>query len=168
MKLRTRIGTALGTLVSSLALVAGGANAASATAPACDNFGCDGHDPNIQTWQTGPFSPYGPYDLGGSFSYELRWGKTDGDQYSWGRLEFFSGSDEGKWNVYVQRCTKDHSTCYWRLGLKKGGASGWTSKVPGAANLYYTRTPMYYNPSGYEMRACVEDASGTQHCAPWY
>jgi hypothetical protein len=166
MKLRSRIGLTLGMVLSSLALAV--PNSASAAALACDNFGCDGHDPNIQTWDSGPVTTHGPYDLGGSFSYELRWGKTDGDQYSWGRLEYFSGSGAGDWNVYVQRCTKDHSTCYWRLGVKAGGASGWTAKVEDAANLYRTRTPMYYNPSTHEMRACAEEPDGTEHCTPWY
>lgn len=166
MKLRSRLGFTLGALLSSLTLAL--AMPTSAQAASCDNFGCDGHDPNVQTWQTGPVSPYGPYDLGGSFEYEMRWGKTDGDQYSWGRLWYISGSDEQNWTVYVQRCTKSHSTCYWRLGEKKGGASGWTSKVPGGTNYYYTRTPMYYNPSGYEMRACAEDPSGNESCTPWY
>lgn len=166
MKLRSRIGLTLGMVLSSLALAV--PNSASAAALACDNFGCDGHDPNIQSWQSGPLTPHGPYDLGNSFSYELRWGKTDGDQYSWGRFKYISGTGASDWNVYVQRCTKDHSTCYWRLGLKKGGASGWTAKVEDTANFYQTRTPMYYNPSTHEMRACVENPSGTERCTPWY
>jgi hypothetical protein len=165
MKLRSRFGLILGMVLSFFALVV--PNSASAAALACDNFGCDGHDPNIQSWDSGPFTPYG-FDLGNSFSYELRWGKTDGDQYSWGRFEYVSGSGASDWSVYVQRCTKDHSTCYWRLGLKTGGASGWTAKVADTANFYTTRTPMYYNPSTHEMRACVEYKSGTPSCTPWY
>ncbi|NED08066.1 hypothetical protein G3I55_41260, partial [Streptomyces sp. SID6648] len=99
----------LGALLSALALVLMLPGPAQARAQACAGFGCDGHDPNIQTWQSGPVSPYGPYNLGGSFLYELRWGKTDGDQYSWARLHYISGSNEQNWSVYVQRCTKDQS-----------------------------------------------------------
>ncbi|MFZ4163538.1 hypothetical protein ACOZDE_34895 [Streptomyces griseoincarnatus] len=168
MKLRSRIGVTLGALFGALALALTVPSSASAGVLACDNFGCDGHDPNIQNWQTGPVSPHGPYDLGNSFLYELRWGKTDGDQYSWARLHYISGSNEGNWRVYVQRCTKDQSTCYWRLGEKKGGASGWTAKIPSGTNYYWTRTPMYYNPSTHMMRACVENPSGKQSCTPWY
>lgn len=166
MKLTSRLGVVLGALLSSIALVV--SLPSSAYAASCSGFGCDGHDPNIQTWQTGPVSTYGPYDAGGSFEYELRWGKTDGDQYSWGRLWYISGSNEQDWSVYVQRCTKSHSTCYWRLGEKKGGASGWTAKVPSGTNYYYTRTPMYYNPSTYETRACVDTSDGDTLCTPWY
>ncbi|KES06375.1 hypothetical protein BU52_15015 [Streptomyces toyocaensis] len=168
MTFRSRIGVTFSALLSALALALMIPNSASAGALACDNFGCDGHDPNIQSWESGPVSPYGPYNLGNSFLYELRWGKTDGDQYSWARLHYISGSNEQDWSVYVQRCTKDQSTCYWRLGLKKGGASGWTAKIPGGTNYYWTRTPMYYNPSTHMMRACVEDPSGDQSCTPWY
>ncbi|MFF0014556.1 hypothetical protein [Streptomyces sp. NPDC005374] len=168
MKIRTRLGFALGTLLSSLAFTIVAPNSASAAALACDNFGCDGHDPNIQSWESGPVTTYGPNQAGGSFLYELRWGKTDGDQYSWARLWYISGSNEQDWNIYVQRCTKDQSECYWRLGVKAGGASGWTAKVPDGTNYYYTRTPMYYNPSTHKMRACAENPSGTEYCTAWY
>ncbi|MFJ6729588.1 hypothetical protein ACIQPQ_32285 [Streptomyces sp. NPDC091281] len=168
MKTRRRIGATLGVLLSSVALATMSSGTASAAALACDNFSCDGHDPNVQSWQSGPVSPHGPYDLGNSFSYELRWGKTDGDQYSWARLQYVSGSNASDWTVYVQRCTKDQSTCYWRLGAKSGGTSGWSTKVAGTANTYVTRTPMYYNPSTHMTRACVDTPSNVQKCTPWY
>ncbi|AZS85939.1 hypothetical protein ELQ87_17820 [Streptomyces griseoviridis] len=167
MRLRSRFAVTLGALFSSLALAVAAPNPASATALACSGFGCDGHDPNIQTWQSGPVTTYGK-DLGNSFYSELRWGKTDGDQYGWTRLQYISGSGASNWTLYVQRCTKDHSTCYWRLGATKGGAAAWTAKVAGTANTYVTRTPMYYNPSTYEVRACVEDPSGNEQCTAWY
>ena len=40
--------------------------------------------------------------------------------------------------------------------------------MPSGTNYYYTRTPMYYNPSSYEMRACVDTSDGDTLCTPWY
>ncbi|MFE7357542.1 hypothetical protein ACFU8Q_31445 [Streptomyces sp. NPDC057543] len=147
-------------------LVLGIAIPNSAYAATCSGYGCDGHDPNIQTWQSGPVTPYGT-DLGNSNYLELRWGKTDGDQYGWARLEYVG--IPSAYTITVERCNKGGGSCETGLGKKAAGASGWTAKQEGTSNTYMTRTPMYYNPSTKQVRACVTPtAGGTKHCTAYY
>ncbi|WP_405491417.1 hypothetical protein [Streptomyces sp. NBC_00096] len=161
----SRTASVIGTILA--ALVLGITMATSAAAAGCTGFGCDGHDPNIQTWQQGPNTTYGPDDVGNSFTLELRWGKTDGDDYSWGRLRFPNASGGQNWKVSVDRCPKSGgSPCAWGLGVRYGYASGWSAAS--GANYTATRTPMYYNPSTHMMRACATNPSGDEYCTAWY
>ncbi|WP_433893341.1 hypothetical protein [Streptomyces sp. CA-111067] len=55
-------------------------------AASCRGYGCDGHDPDIQTWQSGPKTvTFG--DIPDIFAeVDLLYGVTDGDQYSWAQF----------------------------------------------------------------------------------
>ncbi|MER6116499.1 hypothetical protein [Streptomyces sp. NPDC001743] len=158
-----RMASALGTILGALALVLTIPN--SAFAAGCSGSGCDDHDPNIQTWQSGPVTNY-TVQVGGSEFLELRWGKTDGDQYSWARLEYFSLAPD--YHIMIERCNSSGTSCTTYLGYTKVGASGWTAKVAGSSNTYVTRTPMYYNPSTSKARACIVKSNGATTCTPYY
>ncbi|MCX4847069.1 hypothetical protein [Streptomyces sp. NBC_00893] len=164
MRNKSRLATIFGSVIAALAL--GIAIPGSAQAASCSGYQCDGHNPNIQTWQSGPVTPY-DIDLGSSNHLELRWGKTDGDQYGWARLEY--SSIPPAYNITVERCNKGGGSCETGLGKKAAGASGWTVKKAGTSNTYTTWTPMYYNPSTKQVRACVTPtAGGTKRCTAWY
>ncbi|MET9349499.1 hypothetical protein ABZY67_22725, partial [Streptomyces termitum] len=100
----SRAGLTAAALVSALAAVLAAPAPASAAVLSCSGYGCDGHDPNIQTWQSGPATASGPYDYGSGFSIELRRGTTDGDLYAWGRARFPNGSNGFEYGTYIERC----------------------------------------------------------------
>ncbi|MEW1722299.1 hypothetical protein [Streptomyces sp. NPDC093109] len=165
MKLRSSgAGVLFGTFLAALTLSV--AAPGSAYAAACAGSGCDGHDPNIQTWQSGPVTTYYE-DLGNSTYIELRWGKTDGDQYSWGRIGYVGlVPSSPSYRITVERCNSAGTSCTTNLGSTAAGASAWTAKID--TNSYVTRTPMYYNPSTSKMRACAIPSSGSKVCTPYY
>ncbi|QIQ02128.1 hypothetical protein [Streptomyces liangshanensis] len=158
---RNRISVLFGTLLATLLLAIAVPNAAYAAA--CSGYGCDGHDPNVQTWQAGPVTNY-ERQLGGSVFLELRWGQTDGDQYGWARVTYVGIAPD--YRIEIERCNKAGTSCEIYLGVTKAGASAWTAQT--GPNSYVTRTPMYYNPSTMKERACVIVSSGATTCTPYY
>lgn len=114
---------------------------------ACSGYGCDGHDPNVQSWDSGP-KTVAAQSVDGYAEVVLRWGKTDGDQYSWARVE--TTTTGGQFRLWVDRSLDGHQT--WAvLGVT-------TKSISTNSNGY---APMYYNPSGAEMRACAKYNLGT-------
>ncbi|MEV8529387.1 hypothetical protein AB0451_35480 [Streptomyces sp. NPDC052000] len=160
-RLRSRAGLALASLFAalvSLIVLPGTAWAA------CGRYTCDGHDPNVQTWQSGPFTASGPYDFGGGFSIELRKGTTDGDPYAWARARFPGGSNENEYTMYVERCHLDHTVCEI-LGQRQAGGSWTTDSTP---NYYLTRSAMYYDPNDRTIRACLYHGDwSSRTCTGW-
>jgi hypothetical protein len=129
----------------------------------CANFGCDGHNPNIQNWQ----STYTVYSISDGSGYiDLRSGVTDGDQYAWARVEWTPGGYPG--NVWVDRYSKLSGTLETGLGKHSLSQSGaWSAQE--APNTWLTWSGMYYNPSTFEVRACVGfSAPGGTTCTDWY
>ncbi|MFE3068565.1 hypothetical protein [Streptomyces sp. NPDC059247] len=148
----SRAGLSAAALLSALAAVLAAPAPASALATACYNYGCDGHDPNVQTWQSGPATASGPHDYGSGFTIELRKGTTDGDVFAWGRARYPNGSNGFEYGTYVERCRLDGTICEILPG-KTLGTGGWTAS--GGTNYSQTRTPMYYDPSDRKVRACL-------------
>lgn len=131
---------------------------------ACANFGCDGHNPNIQTWQSTSTVYVEPADCGAYI--DLRSGVTDGDEYAWARAEWIPGCYPGK--VWVDRRGKQSGTTETGLGEHSLSQSGaWSSNPEG--NAWQTWSGMYFNPSAFQVRACVGfSAPGHTTCTDWY
>ncbi|KKZ73694.1 hypothetical protein [Streptomyces showdoensis] len=137
---------------------------ASATVTACATFGCDGHNPNIQTWQWGPTTAPGgaPHPRG---AIELRVGKTDGDQYAWARGTYPTGA--GGAYVYVDRQNRGGGGYEGGLGRHEVGESGWYTMS--GTNTMSGWSGMYYNPTYKQVRACIYlYAGGETYCSGWY
>jgi hypothetical protein len=134
-------------------MVAVPATAEAVPAPmSCSAYGCDGHDPNIQTWQTGPTTVADAFISSPiSVDVALRYGVTDGDQYSWAKVTMYESG--GMVDVWTDRSFDGGAT--WTSGL------GEVTKEVGPDGSIYT--PMYYNTSGTKMRACARAELGS----PW-
>ncbi|MEU7017703.1 hypothetical protein [Streptomyces sp. NPDC046385] len=139
------------------------AGEASATATACAGFGCDDHNPNIQTWQSGPGSQFDiPHPFGG---LSLRLGTTDGDRYAWARATYATGSGGG--HVYVNRRNYGGGGFEGGLGPRELGQSDWTTSA--GTNTIATWSGMYYDPSYKQVQACVYlNADGRSWCTQWF
>ncbi|MEV0416389.1 hypothetical protein AB0I68_38035 [Streptomyces sp. NPDC050448] len=134
---------------------------ASATVTSCSGFGCDGHDPAIQRWQSGPTHRDGR-DHGSGFGVELWTGTTDGDFYAWAKASYPSGSNPYDYTVFVQRCRLDHSMCE-NLGESRADLLMYDGMD---GNIVYKRTGMYYDPAARTARACMRGA-GREVCTGW-
>ncbi|GHG06291.1 hypothetical protein [Streptomyces zaomyceticus] len=158
-----RLGSTTAALLLALGSTAALTGEASARATACATFGCDGHNPNIQTWQRGPSDALGePHPFGG---IDLRAGTTDGDQYAWARATYMTGSGGG--HVYVNRRNRGGGGEEFGRGPRALGQEGWTTSV--GTNTIATWSGMYYNPTYKQVQACVYlDAQGRSYCTGWY
>ncbi|MFG3137793.1 hypothetical protein ACGFZA_16475 [Streptomyces sp. NPDC048211] len=162
---RVRAGVVLATLCAAIGALLSAP--APAWAASCSGFGCDGHDPNIQTWQYGPRTQSGPYDYTSGYSIEMRSGTTDGDFYVWARTEYVNGSNPYDYSMYIERCHNDHTVCEI-LGETQPGTEGRTVSSS-SPNYSLTRSPMYYD-VGRVSRACLYrfgDWAG-RTCTLWY
>ncbi|MFD9789357.1 hypothetical protein ACFWXK_00235 [Streptomyces sp. NPDC059070] len=162
-RVRSRAGLALASIFAAFAALIVMPGTAWA---ACARYTCDSHDPNVQTWQSGPFTASGPYDFGGGFTIELRKGTTDSDPYAWARARFPGGSNQNEYTMYVERCHLDHTVCEI-LGQRQAGGD-WTISAGANSNYYITRSGMFYDPSDRTIRACLYhgDWSG-RTCTGW-
>jgi hypothetical protein len=165
---RRRLALALGAaaaVVGSSVALAGPASAA------CANFGCDGHNPNIQSWN-GTATTLGENPISrcsnSEINLELRYGVTDGDPYSWARMNWQSGGLPGcepaGGSVWVDRRSRGSGATETGLGRKTLLQSGWTTA---GAFTGSTWSGMYFNSNAFEMRACV-NLSGTTSCTGWF
>lgn len=152
------------TVVSSLAMAFVTTIAfATEAAAACANYGCDGHNPNIQTWKTGPKTAFGiGHPMG---SLDLRVGVTGGDQYAWGRLYYPGGA--GPAGVYVNRRNRGGGGEEWVLGWKAVNTDGWSGSA--GTNTISTWSGMYYNPTWKQVQACMYmNNTNETYCTAWY
>lgn len=158
-----RLGAMAAALFFALGTSVGFAAEASATATACAGFGCDGHNPNIQTWQIGPGTQFEiPHPYG---SLSLRLGTTDGDRYGWARATYFLGSGGG--HVYVNRRNYGGGGFEGGLGPRELNQDYWTSSV--GTNTIATWSGMYYAPSYKQVQACVYlNSQGRSWCTQWF
>ena|SRR5882757_4753467 len=134
----------------------------------CASFGCDGHNPNAQTWQSpGAWTEYTiPADCD---SYiDLRYGVTDGDPYAWARVEWNTGCGDPA-VVWVDRYSKASGVIETSLGKHTLLTAGDWSAQEGAYS-WNTWSGMYYDSSLFEVRACVNFSNpyGGLTCTSWY
>ncbi|MER5277879.1 hypothetical protein ABT025_19280 [Streptomyces sp. NPDC002809] len=162
---RVRAGVVLATLCAAVGTLLSAP--APAWAASCSGFGCDGHDPSIQTWQYGPRSQ-AAREFANGYSIEMRSGTTDGDFYVWARTRYPSGSDPYNHSMYIERCHNDYTVCEI-LGETQPGADGKTVSDPESSNYSITRSPMYYD-VGRVSRACLYRSGdwARRTCTTWY
>ncbi|MFD7017379.1 hypothetical protein ACFYMW_38505 [Streptomyces sp. NPDC006692] len=134
---------------------------ASATVTSCSGFGCDGHNPSIQSWQRGPTHQDGR-DFGSGFGIELWTGTTDGDYYAWGKATYPSGSNPYDYTVFVQRCYLDHSMCE-SLGESRADQLTYEDMD---GNTVIRHTGMFYDPAARTARVCMR-GEGREVCTGW-
>ncbi|MCB5164391.1 hypothetical protein LG634_06025 [Streptomyces bambusae] len=158
-----RLGAVAAALLFTLSTSVALASEAAAAPTACAAFGCDNHNPNVQSWSWGPTTPRGePHPFG---AIDLRAGTTDGDHYAWARATYPLGA--GSAYVYVNRRNSDGTGFEGRLGPRGIGQQGWSTSA--GTNTVATWSGMYYDPPYKQVQACIHiNSDGRSYCTGWY